>query len=150
MSTMVAHVGGSDLKQLDSVLMELYSPRQKVELLLGTHRALDPQELGVFSSYLRDNGVKVLSIQSGGTDEWPHAIKLELRRPLRPSGVAVFPLVLLLAGAAAVIGVTLIGWKAGTIIDRVSKQLPLLVGIAAATAVAIAFIKSKERERVRT
>lgn len=140
---------GTNLKQLDSTLMEFFNPGEKVELLLGVDHPLNLQELNTFSAYFRDNGFPLISASEGSTSDWPHAIRLEFRRPLRPSGVAVFPLVLLLVGAAATIGVLLMGWKIGTIADRISKQLPLLAGITAATIIAIVVIKSKEREKTR-
>ena len=138
-----------DLKsQLDSLQWqaeEHFSPGANVEAIIGLPRDLSGEELASLEAKLRQSGLDLIDSPAVGyTSEWPNALRLRFRRPVRVKGAAFLPLAVLLVLALGGIGITgIVGWKLGDVIEGISKNLLPIALITAGTIIAVAYVKSR-------
>ena len=134
--------------QLDSLQWqaeEHFAPGDKVEAIIGLPADLNATELSTLEAKLKASGLDLIdTVALGATPEWPNALRIRFRRPLRMKGAAFLPLAVMLVLALGAIGITgIVGWKIGDVIGSIGQSLLPIALITAGTIIAVAYVKSK-------
>jgi len=130
---MVEMISGTDLHTLDYVVTERVAVGSKVQLVLGLSNTPSRADLQAISAYMAQAGLPC-KVECGSTGEWPDAIRITFTRPTRPQGVAVWPLAVLIIGAVGITSIGgILGWKLGSAVEGISRQIvPLTLIVAGA------------------
>lgn len=100
---------------LDLYIANHCAPGQTVDLILEMPRDLTTEELDRIQGELKGQGLKLTApIESGADLEWPNALRVQFKRPHRPAGTAILPLVVNIQNALNTVGMTgLLHWREG-------------------------------------
>ncbi len=85
-------LAGTALETLDYHLVEFFGPGEQVEVTLGLECDITDEQILAVSTHLVGMGLDLKRIQAGSTPEWPHAVQMVFRRPLRSPGLALIPI----------------------------------------------------------
>jgi hypothetical protein len=105
-------LSGTSVETLDYHLMEFFGPGEQVQVILGVDTELNDEQLARVTSNLNNLGLDVRKVQLGSTPDWPNAVQIVFRRPMRARGYALIPIATALRNSFAVAGINrFTGWR---------------------------------------
>lgn len=116
-------VEGSDLNQVGAAVGEQFTGSRTLDLIVGLTAPMTDSQVAALQTELRSRGLAGATVQSGQTDEWPHAVLIRFSRPTGASA-AVIALPVLIIGALGAVGiVTFLGFKVAEGFSNIGQSI---------------------------